>query len=178
MHRLIPALALMAIAGCGGPRLTIDSDYEPSTDFSKYKTWMWVEGAKMTEKDIDSLSQQRIRAAVEAELPAHGLKKADQDADLGVAFHISVQRKIESSPATVGVGYGWGPAHIGVSKNPTRTYDEGTLILDLIDPRTKTLIWRGIARGTVDPDASPEDRKERIRNALAHLMEDYPPKKK
>ena len=75
MHRRILALVLVATAGCGGPALTVDSDYETSTDFSKYKTWSWMAGAKPSEKDIDNLSQQRIKEAIEAELPKHGLAK-------------------------------------------------------------------------------------------------------
>ena len=176
MRRLIPLLVMLAAAGCTPP-LTVDSDYDPSTDFSKYKNWAWLAGAKPSEKDIDSLSEQRIRSAIEAELPRHGLAKAGESADLSVTFQISVQHKIESSPATVGIGYGWGPAHVGVSKSPTRSYDEGTLVLDLVDLKTKTLIWRGTAKGTIDKDASPEEREGRIKNAVAELLRDYPPKK-
>ena len=60
MRRLIPLLALVAAAGCTPP-LTVDNDYDPGTDFAKYKTWTWLPGAKPSEKDIDSLSEQRIR---------------------------------------------------------------------------------------------------------------------
>jgi len=174
MRRLIPMLALLAAVSCGGPQLTVDSDYDPSTEFAKYKTWDWLPGGKV---DIDSMSEQRIRTAVEAELPHHGLTKAGEGADLAVTFQISIQQKIKQSKATVGVGYGWGPAHIGVSGSPSKTYDEGTLILDLVDAKTKTLIWRGTATGTVSKDYSPEERQERIKNAVYHLLEYYPPKK-
>jgi hypothetical protein len=174
MRRLIPMLALLAVAGCGGPQLTVDSDYDPSTEFAKYKTWAWLPGGKT---DIDSMSEQRIRTAVEAELPHHGLAKADEGADLAVTFQISIQHKIKQSKATVGVGYSWGPAHVGVSGSPSKSYDEGTLILDLVDAKTKILIWRGTATGTVSKDYSPEERQERIRTAVYHLLSDYPPKK-
>jgi hypothetical protein len=175
MRRLIPLLVVLA-AGCTPP-LTVESDYDVSTDFSKYKSWNWLPGAKPSEKDIDSLSEKRLRSAIENELPRRGLTKVEDGADLSVTFQISVQHKIETSNASVGVGYGWGPAHIGVSKSPTRSYDEGTLVLDLVDLKTKTLIWRGTAKGTVDKDYSPEEREGRIKNAVAELLRDYPPKK-
>lgn len=175
MRRLLPLLALLAAAGCGTPPLTVESDYDPSTDFSKYKTWNWMAGGKA---DVDSMTEQRIRTAVEAELPNRGLAKAGEGADLGVTIQISIQHKIKQSRASVGVGYGWGPAHIGVSGSPSKSYDEGTLILDLVDVKTKTLIWRGTAVGTVHKDYAPEERQERIRNAVHHLLRDYPPAKK
>jgi len=175
MRRLIPLLVVLA-AGCTPP-LTVESDYDVSTDFSKYKSWNWLPGAKPSEKDIDSLSEKRLRSAIENELPRRGLTKVEDAADLSVTFQISVQHKIETSNASVGVGYGWGPAHIGVSKSPTRSYDEGTLVLDLVDLKTKTLVWRGTAKGTVDKDYSPEEREGRIKTAVAELLRDYPPKK-
>lgn len=176
MSRLIPLVMLAAVAGCT-PQLTLDTDYDPGTDFSKYKTWTWLAGSKPSEKDVDSLTQQRIQGAIEAELPKRGLAKAAEGADVTAAFHISVQRKIESSPATLSLGYGWGPAHVGVSKSPTKTWDEGTLVLDLVDAKTKTLLWRGTAVGTVHPDSSPEERQQRIHTVVAQLLEGYPPRK-
>lgn len=174
MRRIFAVLALVA-AGCGGPPLTIDTDYDTDTDFSKYKSFTWMQGSKPSEKDIDGLTQQRIREAIEAELPKHGLKQAENGGDLAANYQISIQHKIKQSNASVGVGYGWGPAHIGVSKSPSREYDEGTLIFDLVDPKTKQLIWRGTAVGTVHPDASPEERKENIKKAVGHLLAEYPP---
>jgi len=178
MRRLIAALVLVSAAACGGPPLTVDADYNPDTDFTKYKTWSWMAAAKPNEKDIDSISQQRIKDAIDAELPTRGIKKVEDGGDLTVTYQISVQHKIKQSNASVGVGYGWGPAHIGVSKSPSREYDEGTLIVDLVDPKTKTLVWRGSAVGTVNPDASPEERKARIREAVGYMLEGYPPPKK
>jgi len=176
MRRLFPILALIAAAGCRPP-LTVDSDYETSTDFSKYKSWAWLPGAKTSEKDIDDLTAQRLRSAIEAELPKRGVTKAEGGADLHVSFQASVHRKISSSPASVGLGYGWGPAHVGVSKSADTSYDEGTLILDLVDAKTKTLVWRGTATGTVQKDNSPEERETNIKLAVGHLLEGYPPKK-
>ena len=177
MHRTALALVLVAIAGCGGPKLTIDPDYEPSTDFSKYKSWAWLPGMKVSDKDIDNLTEQRIRSAIEAELPRHGLAKAGENPDIHAAFHISLRQKVEASRATVSLGYGWGPAHVGVSKNPTRTINEGTLVLDLVDAKTKTLIWRSTANGSVDPNSTPEERSARINEVVGHMLADYPPKK-
>lgn len=175
MRRLIAALVVVVAAGCGGPPLTIDTDYDTDTDFTNYKSFSWLPGAKPSEKDIDGLTQQRIREAIETELPKHGVKYVENGGDMAANYQISVQHKIKQSNATVGVGYGWGPAHIGVSKSPSREYDEGTLIFDLVDLKTKKLIWRGTAVGTVHPEASPEERKENIKKAVGYLFAEYPP---
>jgi hypothetical protein len=175
MRHMKGLLLLAAVSGCS-PSVTIDRDYDTSADFSKYKTWNWFQGPSTVTPDVDNLTLNRVRQAIEDELPRHGLARAGEGADLSAAFQLSVQRKIESTPTTVSVGYGWGPARVGVSSSPVRTYDEGTLVLDLVDSKTKTLVFRGIAKGTVKQSSSPEERENRIRDAVYYIMEAYPPK--
>ena len=68
-------------------------------------------------------------------------------------------------------GYGWmrGP-HVYVDE-----YDEGTLILDIVDASSRAIIWRGMAIDRVDFLASPEDKKETIREAVGKMLELFPP---
>lgn len=165
-------LLILFAAGCSS--FSVDTDYDAGADFSKYRTWSWFSGPKPYEPGLDGLTEQRIRAAVEAQLPGRGLGKAESG-DLLVTFHVSVNRRIEVTPTTVGFGYGWGPAHVGYSTNDVRTYDEGTLILDLVDAKTRHLVWRGTARGTVHQGYAPEERTQRINEAVHGILENYPP---
>jgi hypothetical protein len=68
--------------------------------------------------------------------------------------------------------YGWGaPSSVDVYQ-----YKEGTLIVDVVDAKTKQLVWRGFATGTVDPDAKPEQRERKLNDAIAQMMAQFPPK--
>jgi len=162
-------------AGCSS--FSTSADYDTTTDFSKYRTWTWFEGPKPGGA-LDGLTEKRIRTSLEAELPARGLTKAGDGADLLVTYHVSVHQKIAVTPTTMTYGYGWGRGYAGVAYgNEVRVYDEGTLLLDLLDGKTKTLIWRGTARGTVYEGSSPEDREQRIRDAVQQTLAVYPPLK-
>lgn len=168
-------LALVVVAGCSP--YSVSDDYDPTTPFSKYKTWTWFPGPRPA--PLDSLNENRIKSALEAELPLRGLSKAAEGSgDLLVGFHASVSQKIEVTPTTISYGYGWGRGYVGTTYgNDVRTYDEGTLIVDLIDAATKTLVWRGTARATVYKDADPEYRTTRIREAVQAILERYPPQR-
>jgi hypothetical protein len=171
-------LALLAAGGCSP--FTISEDYDNKADFSKYKTWTWFVGPKPSGAGLDSLNENRIRTALEAELPLSGLTKAADaaGADLQVAYHASVSQRIDVTPTTVSFGYGWGHGYVGTSYGAdVRTYDQGTLIVDLLDAKTKALAWRGTARATVYRDADPEYRTERIREAVQAILERYPPQR-
>jgi hypothetical protein len=51
---------------------------------------------------------------------------------------------------------------------------EGTLTLDLVDARTKELVWRGSVSDTV---ADPGHLKLVVDDAVKQLLAGYPPKK-
>jgi hypothetical protein len=54
----------------------------------------------------------------------------------------------------------------------------GTIIVDLVDPSTKQLVWRGIATSPFDSEASIEKRQGLLREAMKKLFAGFPPKKK
>jgi len=56
---------------------------------------------------------------------------------------------------------------MGSSTTYATTYTEGTLIIDLYDPETKKLVWRGT--GTVTVKAKPEKQTQQVENILTKM---------
>ena len=54
-------------------------------------------------------------------------------------------------------------------------YTEGTLVIDLRDPTTKSLVWRGIA---VEDKSDPMKLQGRLDAMVKKAIEKYPPKSK
>jgi uncharacterized protein DUF4136 len=50
-------------------------------------------------------------------------------------------------------------------------YEEGSLLLDIVDVGERRLVWRGIAQAKMDPTPTPEERNERVRVALHAMLE-------
>jgi hypothetical protein len=50
--------------------------------------------------------------------------------------------------------------------------------VDLVDANRKELVWRGTASDTLDPEASPEKKEKNLQEAMAKLLEKFPPAKK
>ncbi len=58
----------------------------------------------------------------------------------------------------------------------TSNYNEGALIVDLIDAKTNKLVWQGIGSGiSVD---SPRSKQRQIPEIMAEIMKNYPPQRK
>ena len=111
-----------------------------------------------------SLLDTRIRRAVEKELEAKGFEiKESGKADAMLAYHVNLQKRVRVTPSRYGY-YGWRPGHV-------HHYKQGSIIIDVVDPRLNQLIWRGAALGAVGkPDAS----QEKVNEAMAKVFVEYP----
>ena len=178
-NRLLPlarvAVAALVLAGCS--QIRVQSDYNPRADFARLRTYAWLSDPQIVgDPRIDSpLLDRRIRAAVERHLAAKGYQKLEDGVpSFRVAYHVYLQRKTQLVAEPVGpYSYRWWG---GMTTVRTYEYDEGTLVLDVVDPQTDELMWRGTASATVDPHASVEKREERVDRAVSSILEKFPPK--
>lgn len=156
---LIPAYA---------QKITID--YAHEFDFSKVKTFKYVETKDTNAKD--QLMNDRIKNAITKELKEGGLQEVDSDADLFVTYHLTAKENTVLNTTSMGYG-GWGRGwggwggSIGTSTTTASTYTEGTLILDAYEPGEKKMVWRGT--GTVTLKQKPEKISKQIDNILTKM---------
>lgn len=170
-RRLGAALLCCASVACSS--VSVSHDYDPSENFAKLKSWAFSSSTPSPPppggEPVSALSLARIRTAVEAELTARGYPKVEpQSASFLVAYDAAVGKQIESHPTSSPARYGWG--------TEVSVYDEGTLVIDIVDAGSKSLVWRGVARGAVHPDSTPEERDERIRSAVKQVLDRFPPR--
>jgi len=65
------------------------TDYDPSVNFSQYRTFMWIKPPHMP----DPLMNERIVNAINAALTAKGWRLVDEGADVGVAAHVATREQ-------------------------------------------------------------------------------------
>jgi Domain of unknown function (DUF4136) len=179
MRSLLLALALLLVAGlCACSTVSVTNDYDPNVDFAALKTWSWYPEAQGTDANgIVSLTSSRIRGALESDLTQRGFERVESDGQFLVAFHTVLRQKIEAGAQPY--GYGWRRGYMGAADAPDiMTYDEGSLLVDFVDPKSKAMVWRGTATSVVDPKSSTEERDGLIREAVARILEQFPPAKK
>jgi hypothetical protein len=150
----------------------VSYDFDKSADFSKFKSYTWVRGTNLN----DALNHGRIVRAVDAQLAARGFSKVDSpaNADVLVAYHASFDKNLQIN----GFSSGFGGYRFGGMRTGTATAEEitvGTLAVDIVDAKTKTIVWRGMATKEVDPKASPEKRDKNINRAAEKIFKNYPP---
>lgn len=183
LRSMIALLVFSALAlACSGIR--VDHDYDPSADFGQLRTWSWHPHAgKSRDPRLDNaLLDSRIRKAVETELAAKGYTLlVAGEPDFQVTYHLSVEGKLQVDTVyrdyprgSYGrVGYrrgGW-----GYTETRVREYDEGTLLIDVLQAESGALLWRGSGVATVREQSSPDERTKRINTAVNKILAKFPP---
>jgi Domain of unknown function (DUF4136) len=173
---LIAALALVFAAG-GGVALAqdVNVNYVPGTDFSKFKTYRWVEvqGAEKPDQIVDT----QIRQAIDKVLGGKGLTKAaGETADLFIAYQVAVSQERQWNSYGMGGPGAWRYGGMGTATSSTISI--GTIALDMYDASAKELVWKGQASKTLSGEKDPEKRQKNIEKAMAKLLKDFPPKPK
>lgn len=178
--RLLGAGFLLLAAGCGSG-ISVNHDYDVNADFESYETFTWIEqkinpapGNVQTAQVQNDLLNNRIRSAVSEQLRLRGMREDANDPDILLAYHVGVQDKI----AVQDWGYHYSDYYWGYGGRQIDVYNyqQGTLIIDIIDADKKELVWRGAGQKTLrEGPVSPEQTTKTINEAVARIMEAYPP---
>lgn len=159
-----------AIAGCAPIRVSSHVDRE--RDFTRYRTFDWGPADALPAGDArlerDAFFQDHIQGAIERNMAARGFERAAAtvEPDVRVHFHAVIDRRLDVNRLDSQSGYcGGNDCQAGVSE-----YEEGTLVIDMIDVRTNRLVWRGWAQDSVEGVLDNQDRLARKIEDAVRLM--------
>jgi hypothetical protein len=166
------ALAIGFVLLTAGPLLAQDVkyNYAMGTNFSKYKTYKWVDVPN--ENHPDQITDQQIKTAIETTLGTKGFTKATGDsADMLIAYQIAMnqERQWNAYGGMGGLRFG------GMGTATSSTINIGTLVFDAFDAAAKQQIWTGDATKTVNPSSNPQKNQQNLQKAVTKLLKNFPP---
>ena len=167
MSRIL-VLALLSGTLAWAQKITVE--FDQAADFAKYKIFAIRNGQLNSRNPAlnSELVKKRIEADIVRDLTARGLEMTTGRSDLNVRYHFGSARKAEIERYPAG-WYGMGTRVVRVP------YTEGTLVIDLRDPSTRSLVWRGIASEEKSEATKIEGKLD---DMVRKAIEKYPPKAK
>ncbi len=174
---VLSAATLFLVTGCSN-QIRVKSDYDKDVNLRLYKTFSWLPVKDIEAKNnpllYNELTDKRIKKALEMQLTSKNMSYLKENADLKVHYHIIVDNKSMIQPAAY--GYNYGPYWMRTQGNVYQ-YQEGTLIIDLMDSKNNNLVWRGWGISTLN-DSDIELTEDKINEAVYKIMKQFPPTKK
>lgn len=123
------------------------------------------------------LWQNRIKDAVNKELQAKGWREVPSGGEVELTAVGAVRNQREYQAFYNGMPGGWWWGGFGDMATTTVTNNPvGTLVLDMYDPGTKHLIWRGISSNTLSNKTEKNEHK--LDDSVKKMFNNFPPKEK
>jgi hypothetical protein len=121
---------------------------------------------------------QMVKNAIAKKFQAEGIPVVQGDSDLIIAHLILRQENISTTRNQEYFGYGRDASAImdeaherGVlNKSRPDAFDEGAVVIDILDARTNKLIYRNFAKGAVAQGISDAARQARLNSAVAGAL--------
>lgn len=154
----------------------VKTQLRPGTNLGQYKTYEWLPTRVLTGSGIvenDPVLTPLIKEAVNRELKERGLTEVTSGGDLQVAAGITTH----AVPQVEAVWFA-GPTDLTYA-TPIATMGrynrKGSLIVNLIDPKTKKSAWAGLAEEDLSDTQGAGQKK--ISKAADKMFKKYPVKK-
>ena len=144
----------------------VSVNFNHSQSFSGYHTYAW--GSDNANKVQDSILAQVAVQNIDTALQGKGWTKVTEDQNPDVIVTANGGMKQQTSYSAWGMrGIGGGMGGITPEQNVI-----GTLIVDLYDAKTQSLIWRGIGQGTLSNNGSKN--QQQLQKAIVKMFKQWP----
>ncbi|QHJ07865.1 DUF4136 domain-containing protein [Hymenobacter busanensis] len=190
------AFCLAVLLGSCSPAVNVEQ--RSGVDFSQYRTFAIAETEVKTQGTTrpvltSSITDATIAQAIESEMAKRGITRTEGQPDFFVSTHLYVEdaERVVANPTgpsqlvtypylvryrgaliPVNYSYWYTPAYSG---SHTETYQEGTMVLDIIDAKTNNLVWRGTI---IDPLNDPSRLGKQFAEAARDILDKFPVEKK
>jgi hypothetical protein len=167
----------------------VSVEYGHQVSFASFKTYRW---GKNKGQLPDPAEDAHIKHKLDRLLQAKGLRRVDtRQADFVVSYQATMNKKeqevddyVDDGDMGLGVGWGWGGGwgwgwgdmDPGYTATTLKTIHEGDLLVDMVDPATKRIIFRGYAEGAFHSNPVKEDQL--MSKALEKMFKNFPPHKR
>jgi len=172
LYYLTSLTILCILAACDTTTpVTVNTAADPTAVFGKYHTYA-IDNASI---GLSATGSAALQSALRSSLAAKGLKETGSSSDLYIVPTVYTQQKLNVMP---GGGYTVFPSAYGSYRMGTvalnagvQTYSEGTLVIDFVDRRTRTVVYRGSGQAAV---GSTERNANAITEAVNKIVANYP----
>jgi len=130
----------------------------------------------------NDLVDRRIRSAITDTLKAKQftMKKVNT-ADFLISYNVVVEQRVTRTNISGSVSMGRSTrgrtGSIGMSTgSQIRTYERGTMLIDIHDVASDKLVWRGVSAQALPDLSDPERLTTRINETVEAILKQFPPK--
>ncbi len=157
---------LLCTASTSALGQTVSVNYNHNQNFTAYHTYAW--GSNNANQVKNSILAQAAMQDVDAALQAKGLQKVEENQTPDLLVTVSGGMQQQTTYTAMGMrGWGGGMATVTPQQNVI-----GTMIVDLYDAKTQSLVWRGIGQNTLSNNGGKN--QQTVQKAVTKMFKQWP----
>lgn len=171
------AIGLALLASCQTP-IQVGADFRRNFRFSSVQTYAWLPDPPGHAGDPvlhNDLIDERVRGAVDRKLQEMGYRRVAEKADIYVTYYLGLETQVNARMVSSTYHYAGGFLDRHSTNRAISQYERGTLLIDLLEPTTRRLVWRGTASARVRRQTDPAERDRKIDDAVDKTLAQFPP---
>jgi len=181
--RLVPIAAVVGLAACAAA-VQVRTALSPDASLSGLRTFRVqptpkpsIASAQSTSDPmlVNSISNRALRGDLRQGFEKLGYAVNDSTPDFCVAYYASTNQQLDITAWDYGYSLrprwwrGWGPRYRDMNEPMVTQYTQGTVIVDVFDPKNRELLWRGqgVAAVTDNQDTQAQALQANVATILA-----------
>jgi Domain of unknown function (DUF4136) len=144
----------------------VSVNYDHNASFAQYHTYAW--GSNNSNEIKNSILAQVAQQDINAAMQGKGLQMVQESQNPDLILTANGGMRQQTSYSAWGMrGIGGGMGGISPEQNV-----EATMIVDLYEAKTQSLVWRGIAQNTLNNNGNKN--QEMVQKAVTKMFKQWP----
>ena len=184
--RLVPIAAVVGLAACASA-VQVRTALSPDASLSGLRTFRVqptpkpsIASAQSTSDPmlVNSISNRALRGDLRKGFEKLGYAVNDSTPDFCVAYYASTNQQLDLTAWDYGYSLrprwwrGWGPRYRDTYEPMVTQYTQGTVIVDVFDPKNKELVWRG--QGVAAVSDNQDQYVQELQATVAAILAKFP----
>jgi len=166
VKKILAILASMLLISVAALAQQVSVNYNHSQSFVQYHTYAW--GSQNQNQIQNSILAQVAQQDINNAMQAKGLQMVQETQNPDLILTANGGLRQQTSYSAWGMrGIGGGMGGITPEQNV-----EGTMIVDLYDAKSKSLVWRGIAQNTLNNNGNKN--QQMVEKAVQKMFKQWP----
>ena len=165
MKKTIVLASLAFICTGCGPSISVSTDWDRSFAFSSLGTYAWA--LQVRAEDASETTAVRVQRGTDRVLQERGFRRDEDDPSFLVAYKLGAEDRQRFVP--------YNQALLGARSTAKVDYTANTIVIDVIDPESNEVVWRGSGETAPNSNATVEENSDLIRQVVEKILKDFPP---
>ena len=183
---LYSCILMLVLSACGG--VDVQTEVGNGANLARLTSYAWLDTDETSLKGVRPANpdvNEWVKTAVENQLEKKGYTMVpSEQAEFLISWIGSIEQKIQVQSVDHfyrSYGYGAVASSMPLVKrkgDTTREYQEGTIILDVLDPESNTMLWRSSGTDRLLQGLDKEETVLYVNRLVKNILKTFPEAKK